>query len=155
MREALIEIARQESNQRWMDPGIGVEPGHGPEPVAMPNRRGRRDRRWRGVGAADRLEARVPKAAHGPPLLAHAIILVDENGRCGPGVRRHVGPKPRQRRCFFQDPRELSTCCGRNAVQHDGPPEIEAGADAGHISGASGPQLFIKERRHVLRENPA
>ena len=40
-------------------------------------------------------------------------------------------------------------------MQHDGPPEIEAGAGAGHIIGASGPQLFIEERRHVLRENPA
>src|ERR1700682_1335197 len=114
MREALIEIARQESNQGWMDPGVGIGPGHGPEPVAMPNRSGRRGRRWRGVAAADRLDARVPEAAHAPPLLARATILLVENGRCGPGVCRHIGPKPRQGRGLFQDPRELSTCCGRN-----------------------------------------
>ena len=104
MREALIEIARQESNQGWMDPGVGIGPGHGPEAVAMPNRSDRRGRWWRSVGAADRLDARVPEAPDGPPLLAHATILVGENGRCGPGVRRHIGPKPRQGRGFFQDP---------------------------------------------------
>src|ERR1700676_917464 len=74
MRETLIEIARQESNQGWMDPGVGIGLRHGPERVAMPNRSGRRGRRWRGVGAADRLEARVPEVVHGPPFLAHATI---------------------------------------------------------------------------------
>ena len=40
VRQALIEIARQESNERRMDPGVGVEAVHGPDQVAMPNRRG-------------------------------------------------------------------------------------------------------------------
>src|SRR5207244_609842 len=45
LRKALIEIARQESNQRWMDPGIGVETVHHPNPVAMSDRSGGRNRR--------------------------------------------------------------------------------------------------------------
>ena len=40
MREALIEITRQKSNERWMDPGIGVDSVHGPEPIAVANRSG-------------------------------------------------------------------------------------------------------------------
>ena len=84
-------------------------------------------------GAADRLDAGVPEAVHGSPLLARAIVQLAQRGRCRPGVRRHVGPEPGQRRRFFQDPRELPAGRGRNAVQHDRPPEIEAGADAGDI----------------------
>ena len=107
------------------------------------------------AGAADRLEARVPQAAHRSPLLARAIVQLAEGGRCGPGVRRHVGPEPGQRRGFFEDPRELAARRGRNAVQHDGPPEIEAGADAGHVARASGAQLFVEQRFHVPGENAA
>ena len=38
VREALIEISSQESNERRMDPGIGVDAVHGEQPVAMANR---------------------------------------------------------------------------------------------------------------------
>ena len=154
MREALIEITRQESNERWMDPGIGVDSVHGPEPVAMANRSGRRGNR-RFAGAADRLDTGVPEAVHRSPLLARAIVQFAQSGRCGPGVRRHVGPKPGQRRRFFQDPRELLAGRGRNAVQHDGPPEIEAGADASHIPRAPSAELFVEQRLHVPGENAA
>ena len=37
VREALIEVARQESNEWWMDPRIGVEAVHGLKPIAMAN----------------------------------------------------------------------------------------------------------------------
>ena len=154
MREALIEIARQESNERWMDPGIGVEAVDGPQPVAMPNRSGRCGT-GRLAGAVHRLQTGVPEAVHRPPLLARAIVQLAERGGCGSGVRRHIGPKPRQRRGFFQDPRELSAGRARNAMQHDGAPEIEAGADASHITRAAGAQLFVEQRLDVLGENAA
>src|SRR6516165_4982635 len=127
MRKALIEVARQESNERRMDPGIGVEAVYALNPVSMPNRNHCCRSRWL-AGAADRPEAGLPEAVHCPPLLAGTIVQVAENGRRGPGVRRHVGPKQRQRRGFLENPGQLSTGCGRNAVQHDGAPKIEAGA---------------------------
>ncbi len=58
-------------------------------------------------GAADGLDTGVPETLHRSPLLARAIVQFAQGGQCGPGVRRHVGPKPGQRRRFFQDPREL------------------------------------------------
>ena len=154
MREALIEIAGQESNERRMDPGIGVDAVHGPEPVAMANRSGRRGNR-RFAGAADRFEARVPEAVHRSPLLTRAIVQLAQGGRCGPGVRRHVGPKSGQRRRFFEDPRELPAGRGRNAVQHDRPPEIEAGPDARHILRAPRAEVFVEQRLDVPGENAA
>ena len=154
MREALIEITRQESNEGWMEPGIGVDSVHGPEPVAMANRSGRRGNR-RFAGAADRLDTGVPEAVHRSPLLTRAIVQLAQGGRCGPGVRRHVGPEAGQRRSFFQDPRELLAGRGRNAVQHDSPPEIEAGADASHIPRAPSAEVFVEQRHHVPGENAA
>ena len=56
---------------------------------------------------------------------------------------------------FFQDPRELAAGRGRNAVQHDRPPEIEAGADAGDIARRPGAELFDEQRLHVPGENAA
>ena len=85
------------------------------------------------AGAADRLDAGVPEAVHRSPLLADAIVQLAQRGRRGPGVRRHIGPEPGQRLRFFEDPQELAARRGGNAVQHDGPPEIEAGSDASHI----------------------
>ena len=40
-------------------------------------------------------------------------------------------------------------------MEHDGPPELEAGADASHIIGTSCTQLFVEQGLHVLRENAA
>jgi len=134
MREALIEIARQESNQGWMDPGVGIGPRHGPEPVAMPNRSGRRGRRWRGVGAADRLEAEdaeiaIACASHQGEdehiatvrrLLATAHVP-EEALRCGPqlpsdeaAARRLLAsgalPLPIHNNCSGKHAAMLATC---------------------------------------------
>ena len=80
VRQALIEIAREESNERWMDPGIGVEAVHGQKPVAMANRSGHRRNRRR-AGAANRFDTGGPEAVHGSPLLARAIVHLTQRGR--------------------------------------------------------------------------
>ena len=104
VRETLIQIARQESNQRRMDPGIGVEAIDHLQPVAMPHRGG--VRRYRGLtGATDGFEASVPKTPYRSALFPHRIVFVEEHLQRRPRVRWHIPTKTRQRRRFFQDPR--------------------------------------------------
>ena len=123
MREPLIEIARQESDERRMDPGVRVEAMHRQNPVAMPDRsRGRTGRQP--AGTVDRVETGSPEAMDRSLLLGHAIVRLADHGGGGSGVGWHVGPKLRQDRGFFENPRELSPRCYRNTVQHDGAPEV-------------------------------
>ena len=110
----------------------------------------RRHRRL--AGASDRIEARGPEPVHRSLLIAAAVVQLAQRGQCGPRVRRHVGPESGQRVSFFQDPRELPAGRGRNAVQHDGAPEIEPGPDASDIAGAPGAQLLDEQRLYVSGE---
>ena len=80
VRQALIEVAREESNQRWMDPGIGVDAVHGQKPVAMASRSGHRRNRRR-AGATNRLDTGGPEAVHRSPLLARTIVHLTQSGR--------------------------------------------------------------------------
>src|ERR1041385_7084039 len=64
MREALIEIGGQESNERRMDPFVRIEAVHDTQPVAMPNRSGGPLHGGR-VGSARRFEASAPESADG------------------------------------------------------------------------------------------
>ena len=123
--ETLIEVAGQKSNQRWMDPRVGVEVVHGADQVAMPDRRDNRRRRQID-GAIHRLQARIPEPVDGPSFLARAIVALAEHGQRRPCARRHIGAKAPQGRGLFEDPRELTALRDGNAVQHEGPPQVEA-----------------------------
>jgi len=98
MRETLIKITRQESNERRMDPRIGIEAIDHLQPVAMPHRSGSRRYR-RLVCAAHGFEARVPQTAHRPALFPHGIVFlpvldifctnaIEEDEHLGDKVRR-------------------------------------------------------------------
>ena len=80
MCEPLIEIAREKSNERWMDPAVDIQAADGAKPVAVPDRcgggRGRRQR----PGAAHGEKARVPEPAHRSPFLARRIVLLAQRG---------------------------------------------------------------------------
>jgi hypothetical protein len=80
VREALIEVTSQESNQRRIDPGIDVEAVHGEQPIAIADRNLRRTR-TRPVGAAHRIQACVPQSMHGPPFILHAIVQLTQRGQ--------------------------------------------------------------------------
>ena len=69
------------------------------------------------------------------------------------GARRHVGPEPRQRRRLLENPRELAARRDRNAMEHDGPPEIETGSDARDIDGAPRAKLLDEQRLDIPGEN--
>ena len=73
MGETLIQIAGQESNQRWMNIGIGIQTVNDVKQIAMSNRddRGRRGR-WR--RAPDRFKACIPQAMHGSALGVLAFV---------------------------------------------------------------------------------
>ena len=58
-----------------------------------------------------------PEAAHRLSFLARTIVELAERRRCRSGVRRHIGPKPRQGLRFLENPRQLAAAGGRNAVQ--------------------------------------
>ena len=155
MREALIEITRQESNERRMDPGIGVEAVHGRaasrdgepewptrEPATSPARP---------TASRQAFQRRCTARRSSPARSSSSLSAADaDRAFAGTSVRNRdnaVG--------FFEDPRELPARRGRNAVQHDGPPEIEAGSDASHIPRAAGAQLFDEQRLDVPGENAA
>ena len=135
-----------------MDPGISVEVGHGPEPVAMANRRRGVGNRRRG-GAADRLDAGVPETVHRSPLLTDAIVQLTQSGQRGPGVRGHT-VRNRDNAAVSSRVHELAARRGRNAVQDDRPPEVEAGADASHPSRPWSP-VVRRAALHVPGENAA
>jgi hypothetical protein len=137
-----------------MDPGITVEAVRRLKPVAMPDRSG--DCHRRGLaGAVDRLQTRVPKAADGSRLIVRTFVKLADPRGCGPGVRRHVGPEPRQRLGFFQNPGELPPFRSWNAVQHYRTPDITPGTNAGHVARTSGAQLVVDQRLDVPGENTA
>ena len=152
VREALIEIAREESNERRVDPGVGVDVVDRADPVAMANRRGGRGNRRFG-GAADRFDARAPQAVQRSPFFVKSIVLLDWRDPGRSRACRHVGPEPGQRGRLFENPRQLPAGRDGNAVEHDGPPEIEAVSDARDIGSASRPKLLDEQRLHVLGEN--
>ena len=91
--EPLIEVPREKSNQRRMDPGVSVEAVHRREPVAMAHRRRRRRCRQH-VGPPGCLVARRPQPAHRQALVASAIVRLAQRRERGSGVRRQIGPEP-------------------------------------------------------------
>ena len=128
--EPLIEIARQEPDQRWMDPRIGVEAVREQQPVTMANRRIRRSE-GRFAGARHRIDASVPQAVHRRSLRADAIVELAQLRRQRSNAGRDIGAESGQGLGFVEDPRQLVAGRLRNPVQHDGAQHgIEAGAIA-------------------------
>ena len=154
VREPLIEVAGEESNQRRMHPGVRIEVVHFQEPVAMTDR-DRPVALRRRSGLSDGPETRVPQPAHRPRLVADALVELAKSRQGGPGVRRHVAPESREGVRFLENPAQFAAVCGGNAVQHDSPPEIEPGSDARDVGGRTGIQVFGEQRLHVPGENPA
>src|SRR5262249_6201863 len=83
MRETLIEVAREKSNERRMDPAVGVDAADGAQTIAVSDRRGGGGGAVGGAGAGagaetrgvggrggDRRRRRRPGAAKGGPARA-------------------------------------------------------------------------------------
>ena len=155
MREALIEIARQESNERWMDPGIGVEAVHGPEPVAMANRAGRRgtgDSPARPTASRQAFQRRCTARRSSPARSSSSLRAAD-------AARAFAGTSVRNRdnaAGFFQDPRRARGP-SRRECRAARPPARDRGGSRRqpHRSRRVAPSCSIEQRLHVPGENAA
>jgi len=76
MRKALIEVTRQESNERRMDPGVDVEVVYREKSVAVANLAAGR-RRGRRVSPCHGFEARQPQPVYPAPFVAEATVQPD------------------------------------------------------------------------------
>jgi hypothetical protein len=118
----------------------------------MPNEQRRIDGS-RLAGTTNGLEAGVPQLTDCGPFLSGRPIGSTESRQHGARVRRQIRAEPRQRGGFFQDPRELVAGRGRNAVENDRSPQIEAVPAPATSCGVSA-QLFLR-KFHVAGEDPA
>jgi len=152
--EPLVEIPGEEADEKRVHRRVGVDAVRGEEQVAVADGHGRRHRRRRG-GPARSAEARGPQLAHRLALVAAAIVGRGQSGEGRAGVCRKVGAEARERVGLLENPRQLAAGGLRDAMEDDRAPEVEAGAGAGDVGGASGAELFAQERLHVARADAA
>jgi hypothetical protein len=71
--KALVEISGEKSNERRMDPRIGVDTVHRDEPIAVAHRQDCPSNRWRRVRTRHCIEACRPQPTHRQAFVVDAI----------------------------------------------------------------------------------
>lgn len=77
MCQALIEVSREKSDERRVDPPVGVDARHRLEQITVPCQRRLRNR-WPLAGPFDRMKASGPQVVHRLPFFPHVLVEVAE-----------------------------------------------------------------------------
>ena len=101
--ETLIEVTRDEPDQRRMNPRVGVDVVELIDHIPMPNEQRRIDGS-RLAGTTNGVEAGVPQLTDCGPFLSGRPIGSTESRQHRARVRRQIRAEPRERGGFFQDP---------------------------------------------------
>ncbi len=154
VREPLVEVSRQEPDERGMHPRVGVDAADGMQPVPVPHEMFLR-RSGRLAGAGRCADAGAPQPLHRAPLVPRTIVGVTHGRQRRTGLRRKIGAESRQHVSLFEDPRELPPGRVRNAVQHHGAPEVEPRAGSRDILARGVPQFLAQQRVDVAGADAA